>query len=359
MRGRLASEIYFAIPGDLNALTGGFIYDKRVIEALQNNAMPVRPLIWPASFPFPSNDDRARVAISLAALPDDSIVVIDGLAFGALPELMMAEAQRLRLIALVHHPLSYETGLPSDTRNQLIESERRALMAACHVITTSNMTARSLVDDFGVRSNQLTVAPPGGDPPREEERPPRSVNAVPLLLSVGAVIPRKGHGLLAQALGQIADLPWSCIIVGSLHRDEQAVAQLRAVAAGSGVEARIHVAGELDDLQPLYVQADVFVLASHYEGYGMAFAEALRHGLPIIGTTGGAIPEVVPTGAGLLTAPGDVAQLASSLREVLTDTPLRQALAAGALRAATTHISWHETAHIFADVIRALRASTA
>src|ERR1700733_8630154 len=152
MRGRLAAEFYFAIPGDLNTLTGGFIYDKRVIEALQNNAVPVRPLIWPASFPFPSHDDRAHVTASLAGLPDDSIVLIDGLAFGALPELMMAEVQRLRLIALVHHPLGYETGLPPDLRNRLIESERRALMAARHVITIIHMTARRFTNDFGGES---------------------------------------------------------------------------------------------------------------------------------------------------------------------------------------------------------------
>ena len=201
---------------------------------------------------------------------------------------------------------------------------------------------------------RLTVAPPGGDPPRAGERRPRPVDEVPLLLSVGTVIPRKNHHLLAQALGRIADLPWNCIIVGSLHRDEQAAAQLRAVIAANSMEARIHLAGELDDLQPLYAQADIFVLASDYEGYGMAFAEALRHGLPIIGTTGGATPEVVPAGAGLLTPPGDVAQLAEALRKVLTDAPLRQAFAAGALRAATTHISWHETASIVAETVRTL-----
>jgi glycosyltransferase involved in cell wall biosynthesis len=356
MRGRLAPEFYFAIPGDPNTLTGGFIYDRRVIAALQNSVMPVRPLIWPANFPFPSSDDRACVAVSLSGLPDDSVVVIDGLAFGALPELMIAEAQRLRLIALVHHPLGYETGLPPDIRNLLIESERQALSAARHVITTSNMTARSLVDHFGVQPNRLTVALPGGDPPRGKECPPRPMNTAPRLLSVGAVIPRKGHDLLVQALDRIADLPWNCVIAGSLDRDKQATAQLRAAVAASGVEARIHLVGEVDDVQPLYAQADIFVLASHYEGYGMAFAEALRYGLPIIGTTGGAIPEAVPIGASLLTAPGDVSKLTSALRAVLTDTSLRQALTAGARRAALAQPSWLETASIFVNVIRELNS---
>jgi glycosyltransferase involved in cell wall biosynthesis len=350
----LIPEFYFAIPGELNTRTGGFIYDRRVIEALRNGMMPVRPLLWPTNFPFPTGDDRRHVAVSLSELPDNSVVLVDGLAFGALPELMIAESGRLRLIAVVHHPLGYETGLPLDARNHLIKSERRALAAARHVITTSTVTARSLVDDFGVQPNQITVASPGSDPPREEERRARPVNTAPLLLSVGAVIPRKGHDLLVQALGSIADLPWSCIIAGSLDRDEQAAAQLRAAVAASGVEARIHLAGEVDDMQSLHSQADVFVLASHYEGYGMAFAEALQYGLPIIGTTGGAIPEVVPRGAGLLTAPGDVPRLAAALRAVLTDTSLRHALAAGARRAATAQPSWRETACVIANVVRVL-----
>jgi glycosyltransferase involved in cell wall biosynthesis len=348
----LASEFYFAIPGDLNSLTGGFIYDKRVIETLQNGIMPVWPLLWPANFPFPTASDRACIAASLAALPDDSVVLIDGLAFGALPTLMMAEASRLRLIALVHHPLGYETGLSPDMRYELTESERQALTAARRIITTSAMTAQILISDFGVPRHRLTVALPGGNSPLKAHRL-RQINT-PTLLSVGAVIPRKGHELLVEALDQIADLPWQCIIVGSLDRDPQAVVRLRARLSASAVETRIHLAGEIADVQPFYAQADIFVLASHYEGYGMAFAEALRHGLPVIGTTGGAIPEVVPATAGLLTAPNDAPQFATALRTVLMDPSLRQSLADGACRAAKALPTWRETASAFTSIIHGL-----
>jgi glycosyltransferase involved in cell wall biosynthesis len=349
----LASEFYFVIPGDLNTLTGGFIYDKRVIEALQNGIMPVLPLMWQANFLHPTERDRAYVAASLATLPDDSVVLVDGLAFGTLPTLMIAETRRLRLIALVHHPLGYETGLPPDIQRQLIASERQAFPAARHVITTSAMTAQSLIDDFGIHRNLLTIAPPGGDPPvaRPQLRP---LDAPPLLLSVGAVIPRKGHDLLVQALGEIGDLSWTCIIAGSLDRDPQAAARLRVQLAASNVSARISLAGEIEDVQSLYAQADIFVLASHYEGYGMAFAEALGYGLPIIGTTGGAIPEVVSANTGLLITPGSVSELAAALREILTNAALRQALAAGARKAALAHPSWYETARVIAGVVNGL-----
>ena len=349
----MATEVYFAVPGDLNTRTGGFIYDRRVIEALQGGILPVQVLMWRANFPHPTEHERDAVTASLAGLPDDSVVLVDGLAFGALPGVMLAHERRLRLIALVHHPLGYETGLPPEVRRRLIEAERQAFPAARHVITTSAMTAQSLMEDFGVPPNRLTIALPGGDLPvaRPQLRPS---DAPPLLLSAGSVIPRKGHDLLVQALGEIGDLPWNCMIAGSLTRDPGAAAQLRAQLAASHVAARICLLGEIEDLQPLYAQADIFVLASHYEGYGMVFAEALRHGLPIIGTTGGAIPEVVPADAGLLVAPRNVPQLAAALRDMLTNTALRQALAAGARKAGLALPSWHETARVIAGVVSSL-----
>ena len=352
MRARLATELYFAVPGDLNRRTGGFIYDRRVIEALQG-ILPVQVLIWRGNFPHPTEDECGIVAASLAGLPDDSVVLVDGLAFAALLALMLAQAKRLRLIALVHHPLGYETGLPPDVQRRLIEAERQAFPAARHVITTSAMTAQSLTEDFGVLPNRLTIALPGGDLP-VARREPRPQDAPPLLLSAGSVIPRKGHDLLVQALGEIGDLPWNCMIAGSLTQDAEAAAQLRTQLAASPVAARIRLLGEIENLQPLYAEADIFVLASHYEGYGMVFAEALRHGLPIIGTTGGAIPEVVPADAGLLVAPGSVPQLAAALRDMLTNTALRQALAAGARKAGLALPSWHETARVIAGVVSGL-----
>jgi glycosyltransferase involved in cell wall biosynthesis len=350
MRDLLPSECYFAVPGDLNTLTGGFIYDKRVVEGLQTGIMPVQLLLWPAGFPFPTASDLTFVSASLAALADNSVVVIDGLAFSAMPALMTAEATRLRLIALIHHPLGYETGLALNIRERFIESERKALPAARRVVTTSALTAQTLISDFGVPRHKLTVALPGSNPPSKPYQPRQT--HTPTLLSVGAVISRKGHEVLVAALEQIADLQWQCIIAGSLDRDIQAATRLRALIAASPVGERIHLTGEIADVQPLYAQADIFVLASHYEGYGMAFAEALRHGLPIIGTTGGAIPEVVPAAAGLLTAPGDAPELAASLRAVLTNPSLRESLTNGARQAAQALPTWEDTANIFASLIR-------
>src|SRR5271168_5318727 len=114
MRPRLARRVWFAIPGDIETRTGGTIYDKRVMAELRASGWTVRHLQWPSSFPFPSPADEATVAASLAICPDGALVLIDGLAFGVLPDVAASEAERLRLIALVHHPLALESGLSPD-----------------------------------------------------------------------------------------------------------------------------------------------------------------------------------------------------------------------------------------------------
>ena len=126
------------------------------------------------------------------------------------------------------------------------------------------------------------------------------------LLAVGSIVPRKGYDLLIAALGQIPDLPWRLVIAADPGRSPataQALeAQIAIAATGRSRGAcrrRVgRAAGEL------YASADLFVLPSRYEGYGMAYTEAIAHGLPVVGTTAGAIPEAVPSGAGMLVRAG-------------------------------------------------------
>jgi len=352
MKAPLAADVYVVVPGDPEALTGGYIYDKKLIAALRKT-MAMRRLIWPGSYPYPSAADRLHAACSLASLPEGSVVLIDGLAFGALPELAALHAARLRLVALVHHPLAYETGLPPALRQHLVAAERQALSFARHVITTSCRTAQTLEQDFGVPPARLTVALPGSDP-LPASCPRHRRDGILQLLSVGSVIPRKGYDVLAAALAPLRDIPWHCTIVGALDRDRHTAAALRAQLSENGLATRVRLAGEVADLAPFYATADLFVLASHYEGYGMAYAEALQHGLPVVGTTGGAIPEVVPATAGLLGSPGDVVALTAMLRALLTDSDLRHKLAAGARRAAAAHPSWADTARKVAQALHAI-----
>jgi glycosyltransferase involved in cell wall biosynthesis len=356
MRRRLASDLRFAIPGDLETRTGGYIYDRRLIAELRRSGWSVEHLHWAPRFPFPDRGDEAAAARSLAACPDGSVVLIDGLAYGALPALAETEGDRLRLVALVHHPLADETGLTAAQVEQLARSERRALTMARAVIVTSETTGETLKRNYGLACERLTIARPGTDPASPARGSAHLPGGVPHLLSVGTVTPRKGHDLLVDALARIAHLPWICTIAGSTDLAPQTTADVRRRIAMHRLDARIRLIGEQADLSPLYDRADLFVLPSRYEGYGMAFAEALRHGLPVIGTTAGAIPEVVPSTAGLLVSPDDVTALASALRELIANPRARNALAAGARSVASALPSWQDTAARVASAL--LRAAT-
>ena len=162
--------------------------------------------------------------------------------------------------------------------------------------------------------------------------------------------------MLIAALATLGDLPWQLTIAGDRTRDLNAAARLDADIAGHALENRVAVLGAVSPqhLATLYAEADVFVLASHFEGYGMAYAEAIAHGLPVIGTTGGAIPDTVPPDAGLLVPPGDMPALAKALRRVIGDSDLRQRLADGARAAAPQFPTWRQSAEIFARRLETL-----
>jgi glycosyltransferase involved in cell wall biosynthesis len=338
--------IAFAVPGALDTRTGGYAYDRRLIAGLRARGVAVSHLAWPENFPYPAPADLAAAAQSLAELSDRDIVIVDGLAYGAMPMLAAAEGQRLRLVALVHHPLALETGAAP----ALCESERAALRHACAVIATSAVTAETLRRDYGVPAERLVAAPPGTDPAPWAPRR----GAPPHLLSLGSVTPRKGHDLLVAALVTLRDLPWRCTIAGSLDRAPDTARRLRAQIEAAALSDRITLAGEVAEAAELYAAADVFVLASRHEGFGMAYAEALAHGLPVIGTTAGAIASVVPEAAGALVPPDDVAALTDALRRLLTDATARETAALAARQAAAQLPRWDETVATVAALLRRL-----
>jgi glycosyltransferase involved in cell wall biosynthesis len=326
-------SVAFAIPGAIGTLTGGYAYDRRLIAGLRASGVSVHHLAWPDGFPNPTAQDLAAAARSLAEQPDGRIVIIDGLAYGAMPDLAAAEGRRLRLVALVHHPLALETGAPPG----LMASERRALPHAAAVIATSAATAETLRRDYDVKPERLVVAPPGTDPA------PPAARLGSHILSLGSVTPRKGHDVLVAALVRVAHLGWRCTIAGSLDRAPDWAAALRARIAAAGLADRIALAGEVEDAGALYASADFFVLASRHEGFGMAYAEALMRGLPVIGTTAGAIPSTVPPAAGALVRPDDPAGLAIALERLLTDPLARESASAAALQAAARLPRWADT----------------
>lgn len=344
----------FVVPGSLETPTGGYAYDRRMICELERLGWHIDVHDIGEGFPWPSPATLSAARTRLATVGPGRPVVVDGLALGVLPDIASELARRNSLLGLVHHPLALESGLSADQSELLRRSERTALAFARGVVVTSSATARIVASDYSVPTDRITVALPGNDPsPRA--RGSRDLG-VPHLLSVGAVVPRKGFDVLVAALATLIGLPWRLTIAGDLTRDAACAAKLQSEIARHGLAGRIAVLGAVpsEQLATLYNSADVFVLASHFEGYGMAFSEALAHGLPVIGTSVGAIAETVPDEAGLLVAPGSSAQLAEALHRVLTDSGLRLRLEEGALAAARHLPSWAEFAAIFESALEAL-----
>ena len=348
----MVNEVVFAVPGDLANPTGGYAYDRRIIEGLA--ALGWRTVVADLGdgFPFPTTEARAAARTRLAALPIGPPIVIDGLAFGALPEAAAALGATHPLVALVHHPLALETGLSAAASASLRASERAALACARHVIATSTTTARLLAADYDVPSERLSVVEPGTE--RVATRP-RRVESVIALLSVGAVVPRKGYDVLVAALARLKHLPWRLVIAGDCGRSVDTFRQLVADIAALGLSDRVQLAGTVtaEELASLYASADLFVLPSRFEGYGMAYAEAIAHGVPVIGTNAGAIPETVPADAGVLVPPDDVDMLAATLQRLMNNPAERERLAAGAR--ATAFPSWRGQAALFARALENLR----
>jgi glycosyltransferase involved in cell wall biosynthesis len=342
-------RLAFGVPGDLATPTGGYGYDRRIIQELRHMGWQVDVVDVGDSFPFPSMAQRTTALATLSAVPPGCPTVVDGLAFGALPE-AGALRSRAPLIALVHQPLALDPALDTKQADAFRESERAALAAAAHVVVTSDATARILSTDYNVPSQRISVVRPGNDPALPA---PGSGDGVVRLLSVGSVVPVKGYDVLIASLASLADMPWRLTIAGDRTRNPAAAAQLDADIAAYGFADRVVVLGTVppEGIIELYLASDLFVLASRFEGYGMALTEAIAHGLPVVSTTAGAIPDTVPAGVGLLVPPDDVDALAQALRRLISDRGQRQRLATRARTAAAQLPTWQASAQLFAGAI--------
>ncbi|MBV9394448.1 MAG: glycosyltransferase family 4 protein [Methylobacteriaceae bacterium] len=346
-------RVAFAVPGDLATATGGYAYDRRMISELKHLGWEIEIVDLGGGFPFAGSEGESKARSCLQNVPAGRPIVIDGLAFGVLPQ-VAAELSRERvLIALVHHPLALESGLSARQAEQFRASERAALASARAVIVTSPTTARLLAAEYEVAADRISVACPGVDPVPLARG---SGDGLLRLLSVGAIVPRKGYDVLIAALAALKDLHWHLTIAGDRSRDAEAAARLDSDIRRFGLADRISVLGAVsgEQLDELYLESDLFTLASRYEGYGMVFSEAVAHGLPIVGTDAGAISDTVPPRAGLLVAPDNPDAFANALRRVIESPQQRRRMAAASREAARKLPTWQDSAKIFAAVIEAI-----
>jgi glycosyltransferase involved in cell wall biosynthesis len=298
-------QLIFVYPGDLNSPTGGYAYDRRIIAGLKSLGWDIQLIGLGEGYPFPKLAQVEEAKVQLQGLTPGVPMVIDGLALGALPEVAACVAKHHPLVALIHHPLAFEFGLSEEEVALIKQSETEALRHVSGVIANSPATARDLHQHYGVQMDRIDVVLPGTDRSVHQRKRLQITNGscdAVRLLSVGSIIPRKGFPDLLAALAPLADLSWTLSIAGDTTRNTAAFEQLIDGIARFGFESRVQVLGTVSDseLDILYTQADAFVLPSLFEGYGMVYAEAMAYGLPIVATSGGAIPDTVPSEAGLL-----------------------------------------------------------
>lgn len=343
----LYPDLYFLIPGELGTLTGGYAYDRALMAALQTLGVRVHHIAVSASYPAPDLLAEAESARLLASIPDGSILLADGLAYGAMDNIARIEHQRLSIVALCHHPLAFESGLSTQAQSRLFTSEKIALDLARAVVVTSSATAALLTKAYAVDAGKITVALPG----TQKQSFAACCGTPPRLLTVATLTQRKAHDVLIDALSRLTYLEWTARFVGGDQFDPAWAASLKKTTETLGLGERISFAGSVADLTQEYANADVFVLPSRFEGYGMVFAEALSYGLPIIAARAGAVPDVVPQTAGVLVPPDDATRLAFAIHTLLTDPEHYQALRAGAQQAAANLPDWQHTAQKIAALL--------
>ena len=346
-------RIRFIIPGDINTPSGGYRYDRTILEEWRALNVAFDLVSLSGSYPNPSDADRALAFSVIDECDDADITVIDGLAGGGFPELIEMLSKSAPCISLLHHPLSLENGISPEEANFLEETERKGLNFTKAVITTSPATSKTVAELFAIDNAVIHTVEPGvsrAAPIEFRTEPPLS------LLSVGSITERKGHDVLVKALALIKGEPWQLTIVGPQSFDRAHFLALTNLCQELGISDRVTFLDSLseEELSAQYAKADIFALASRYEGYGMAYAEAIVRGIPVVGTTAGAIPDTVPLKAGILTATDDVGAFSNALLSLLSDTPMRHKKHLGALAAEPDFPTWSGSAKKFLEILERL-----
>ncbi|GGK63785.1 glycosyl transferase [Sphaerisporangium melleum] len=352
---------YFVLPGDVDDASvpsGGNVYDRRVCQGLAAAGRPVREVAVPGAWPAPEAHARAELARALASAPDGAVVLMDGLVACGVPEVVLPQARRLRLAVLVHLPLAAETGIAPALAGELDAAERATLHAAAAVVVTSPWAGRRLIAHHGLDPDRVHVVAPGTDPAPLAP----GTDGASRLLCVAALTPRKGQDLLVRALGTLTGLPWTCDLVGSLSREPGYVTRLRELIAALGLADRVRLAGPRtgEALAASYAAADLVVLASRGETYGMVVTEALARGIPVLATAVDAVPETLGRARdggvpGLLTPPEDPVALADALRRWLAEPGLRQRIKRSACDRRDMLDGWDVTSRRMAEVLERVR----
>lgn len=341
---------HFIVPGAIDGGTGGTVYDRRMVVGLRQAGWAIAVHELGGAFPDSADDARAQAEATFAACPAQALVVVDGLVVGALADVVERHAARLRLVPLVHLPLASDPTLSAGDRAARATAESRALDCASLIVATGENT-RTILEGYGIARDRISVVEPGTDRAAVARG---SRDGRVHLVCVATVNAIKGHDVLIRSLHRLRTSSWRLSCAGSLVRDRRTVASIERLIIKTRLTDRVTLLGELgrSQLDELLNGSDVFVLATRFETYGMAVAEALARGLPVVATRTGAIPALVGgDGAGLLVPPDDEAALTEALGGVIGDDTIRTRLRRGACQARLRLAPWSTAVQKFAEAL--------
>ena len=352
-------RIRLLVPGNIHHHSGGNVYNARLVQGLEALGTEVEVIAVDGSWPEANAHARRRLGSLLGAWEPDAglqgtVILVDGLiAMGAPDELEFAAKAGRETWVLVHMPAPARYGL-----------EARSLRAATGVLCTSTWARNVLAARHGLHG--LKVALPGTDP-----APLAPGSTPPHIVTVAALLPNKDQLLVVGALGLLQDLDWTAALVGSDQADEGYTGKVRAAVQANGLGGRIRLTGELTGpaLENAWLRADLSLLVSRAEAFGMVVTESLARGIPVIVREGTGAVEALRLGApgtdddggrlpgakGAFPAdddPANPALLAQVLRSWLEDTATRASWRERAVQARSTLPGWDRTAAVVLDAIR-------
>jgi glycosyltransferase involved in cell wall biosynthesis len=349
------TEVHVVVPDGIDdpaRPSGGNTYDRHVCHGLTSIGWSVQEHAVPGFWRRPDAASFAALDDVVQRIPDDAVVLLDGLVASTAPEVLVPQARRLRLVVLVHMPLGHRQA--DDRVEDVRMRERAVLSAAAAVLTTSVWARRRLLELYRLPVERVYVAEPGVDAADLAT----GTAAGEALLCVAAVTSDKGHDVLLDALATMTELPWHCVCVGSLERDPAFVEALRQRSIKDGLGDRVRFPGPQTgaDLERAYAAADLVVLPSRAETYGMVVIESLARGLPVVASDVGGLTEALGHGnagvrPGLLVPPDDDAALAGALRAWLGDADLRGRLRRAARERREGLSRWSTTTSVIAGVL--------